>query len=120
MEGSEKQGSKSIKGWQVKEYDLVFHPEAEKEYLAAFIWYENQKSGLGLRFEKMVEERLLQIVSHPEHYSIVKKPFREVAVKFFPFVIVYKLNKRAKAVYITSLFHTSRSPRKKYRRVMDT
>jgi len=98
------------------DYILMFHPEAVEEYQEAFVWYEQQESGLGLHFEKMVEDRLQKIVEHPEHYGMVKKPFREVSIDVFPFVIVYKFNKKHKSIYISSVFHTSRNTRSKYRK----
>ncbi len=42
-------------------FQLVFHPEADNEYLEAYQWYEQKQKGLGERFEKMVEQRLRQI-----------------------------------------------------------
>jgi hypothetical protein len=64
-------------------YQLIFHPEAEKEYLNSFIWYEQSLEGLGYRFEKEIEKRLLDIAAHPQFYSKKKGRFREVSVKVF-------------------------------------
>lgn len=97
-------------------YALVFHPASQMEYTEAFIWYEKQQAGLGLQFEEALEERLLQIAQHPEHYSAVKKPYREASINKFPFVIVYKISKQTRSVFISSIFHTSRNPRLKYRK----
>ncbi len=64
-------------------YQLIFHPEAEKEYLEAYQWYEQEKKGLGERFEKMVEQRLQQILLNPENYGISKTYYRETSKIFF-------------------------------------
>lgn len=89
---------------------------ASEEYQEAFVWYEKAQKGLGERFEKMVEQQLLKIIQHPEHYSISKHPYREAAIDVFPYVIVYKLNKRKRAIYISAIYHTKRHPKFKYRK----
>jgi len=38
-------------------YTIKFHPEAEKEYLEGYQWYEQHQSGLGKRFELAVENK---------------------------------------------------------------
>lgn len=53
-------------------YRLIFHPQANNEYVEAYQWYEQEQMGLGERFEKMVEQRLQQITQHPENYSLIK------------------------------------------------
>jgi len=97
-------------------YQLIFHPKAAKEYSEAWRWYEQEQVGLGDRFEKLVELQLQKITEYPENYSIRKAPYREAAVGIFPFVIVYKLNKRKKSIYISAIYHTNRNPRYKYRK----
>lgn len=97
-------------------FQLKFHPLAEQDYVDAYQWYENEQKGLGQRFEKMVDHRLQMISQNPENYHLCKAPYREVAVEFFPYTIVYKMNKRKKTVFITAIYHTKRSPRYKYRK----
>ncbi|MCI0750737.1 MAG: type II toxin-antitoxin system RelE/ParE family toxin [Flammeovirgaceae bacterium] len=98
------------------EYTLVFHPLAEAEYTESFLWYEKQLKGLGERFEQSVEKKLNQIVSKPLLFPKKKSVFREVKVGAFPYMIVYYVSERQKMVFISSIFHTSRSPKKKFRR----
>ncbi len=97
-------------------YQLIFHPLAEREYFDAYQWYENKQEGLGDRFEKMVEIRLQEIVKYPENYGISKARYRETSIKDFPYRIVYKLNKKMGIIYISSIYHTGRNPKYKYRK----
>jgi len=60
-------------------------------------------------------ERIQSIVHHPERYPIRKKEFRQVLIKVFPYLIIYKIDKNGNNVVIASIFHTSRNPKKKYR-----
>lgn len=98
-------------------YQLIFHPEAEEEYLDAYLWYEEKQEGLGDRFEQKVEQRLKQISEHPEHYAKKKASFRESSVDVFPFRIVFVVNKKKKSIYVAAIYHTKRAPKHKYRKI---
>ncbi len=98
--------------WQFR-----FHPLAKEDYKEAFAWYEDQQSGLGRRFGKAVRQKLEQISVQPEVFgSRTNKNFREAKIEFFPYLIIFKIKKRSKVLYIGSVHHTSRNPRKKYRK----
>ena len=45
-----------------------------------------------------------------------KKGFREARVKGFPYLIIYKIYARKKIIFINIIHHTSRHPRRKYRK----
>ncbi|WP_373275004.1 type II toxin-antitoxin system RelE/ParE family toxin [Parapedobacter tibetensis] len=94
---------------------ILFHPEAEKEYLKSIIWYEERLEGLGRRFERMIEAKIEAIAENPLHYPVKKKDFRECLTPIFPFLIVYKYYPKNNTVFIASIFHSSRKPSKKYR-----
>jgi len=84
-------------------YHLIFHPQAELEYTEAYQWYEAQKEGLGGRFEEQVESRLKQIAMNPEAYSF-RGSFREAAIKYFPYIIIYQTSKSNENIYSSNLF----------------
>jgi plasmid stabilization system protein ParE len=95
---------------------FYFHPQAEAEYLEAALWYEQQAKELGLRFIEAVRTRLTSIAEHPEHYSQKHGKFREVLVDdTFPYLIVFVLD-APDELFVSSIFHTSRNPKGKYRR----
>ncbi|RNI36136.1 hypothetical protein EFY79_10625 [Hanamia caeni] len=56
------------------------------------------------------------IIEHPERYPKKKSNFRQIALRTFPFIIIYTFYKKEGIIIINSIFHTSRNPRKKYRR----
>ena len=97
-------------------YSVIFHLVAEKEFQEAFLWYEQRLDGLGERFTKAAESSLNQISSTPLLYARKHASFREVKIESFPYVIVYKVYEKKKTVFIVAIYHTSRNPRKKYRR----
>jgi mRNA-degrading endonuclease RelE of RelBE toxin-antitoxin system len=97
-------------------YDILFHPQAEKEYLEAFDWYEKQQNGLGVRLEYFIDKQLNKIKLYPEFYPLKHLVLRECKTEVFPYLIVYKFYEERSLVYITAIFHTSRNPVRKYRR----
>jgi mRNA-degrading endonuclease RelE of RelBE toxin-antitoxin system len=97
-------------------YEVVFHPTAEVEYDEAYQWYEEQLTGLGDRFEKAVEVRLNQIWSSPLLYQKKRGVFREAKIDTFPYQIVYKIYDKKNIIFISAIYHSSRNPKKKYRR----
>ena len=98
-------------------YRLIFHPEALKEFNKSVLWYEDRQKNLGARFIKIVNLVIGRIQNNPEHFRISRDPYREAPVPVFPFTIVYKINKAKRAIYIASIFHTSRNPRLKFRKI---
>ncbi|MBO9202152.1 MULTISPECIES: type II toxin-antitoxin system RelE/ParE family toxin [Niastella] len=64
-----------------------------------------------------VDAKIKQIQQNPEAYSSKGvKSFREAEVDRFPYLVVYKISKSKKEIYITSIHHTKKHPRKKYRK----
>jgi plasmid stabilization system protein ParE len=95
-------------------YKIEFLIRARKEILSAWDWYEDKQIGLGDRFLNEVNKRLRQIEKTPERYKELRKQFRETKIDVFPYIIIYRLQKRKKIIAISSIFHTSRNPKKKY------
>jgi plasmid stabilization system protein ParE len=98
-------------------YSYQVHPLVEQDFEEAYIWYEARQKGLGERFINAVDTKINQILQNPEAYgSKGLKSFREVEVDRFPYLIVYKISNRKKEIFITSIHHTKKHPRKKYRK----
>jgi plasmid stabilization system protein ParE len=98
-------------------YTCWFHPLTQQDYDEAYAWYEDKQEGLGERFVKAVRQKIEEITLYPEVYgSRSSKKFREAQVEFFPYLIVYKINKRTKVRYISSIHHTKKNSPKKYRK----
>lgn len=97
-------------------YSIILHPEAIKELQNAYEWYEQVQTGLGDKFLKAVENSIQSIEFQPESFSKKKKQYREIVVDNFPYVIIFEIFKKAKEVFILSIFHTKRNPSIKYKR----
>lgn len=97
-------------------YKILLHPFAEREFLEAQNWYEERLVGLGIRFEEKVQSHLQVIKRTPLLFPKKRKNFREAKINSFPYVIVYKILEKQKAVLLLSFHHTSRNPKNKYNR----
>ena len=98
-------------------YTYQVHPLVEQDFEEGYIWYEERQKGLGEKFINAVDAKIKQILQSPEAYgSRGKKSFREAEVDRFPFLVVYKISKRKNEIYITSIHHTKKHPRNKYRK----
>ena len=88
-------------------------PKAQMEILSAWEWYEDKQPGLGNRFKDEVARKIKTVAQNPFHYPL-KGKYREAQVDVFPFLIVFKFDKKAGIIFIVSVFHMSRHPKKKW------
>ena len=95
-------------------YTTILSIRAEKEIIASFDWYEDQQKGLGNRFVEKVLQRIANIEQGPVLFSFKYKSYREANITQFPFVIIYRINKRKNIIRVLSVFHTAQNPIKKY------
>ena len=79
----------------------------------AYDWYEEQRQGLGEEFIKELDSRFDKLQSHPEYFGKIKKNFRQISLKRFPYVIVFEIIKNEVVVF--AVFHTKRNQKLKFR-----
>jgi len=89
-------------------------PRAIEEFKESVQWYFDQSESAADYFVGQIFSRILFIAQHAESFPIVKRSFRETTVFKFPFTIIYTIVKNK--VVIHSIFHTSRNPKKKFRK----
>ena len=90
-------------------YKLILQHEALMDAREAFVWYEEQKTGLGYSFIEEVETCYQKLLNNPEHYGMQNKWIRRIKVNGFPYLIMYEIDHDT--VIINSVFHTSRLPK---------
>lgn len=95
-------------------YNLIIKEEADLDIITSYLWYEEQRIGLGEEFLEEIEEYLKIISINPYLYEIKYKEQRTAVIKRFPFVIVYEIE--ATEIIVYAVFHTSRNPKDKYRK----
>jgi mRNA-degrading endonuclease RelE of RelBE toxin-antitoxin system len=86
--------------------------KARQDLHKAREWYEEKQPGLGGRFAKEVFRKIDIVKANPLHYP-QKNGFREAGVKTFPFLIVFTIDKNTNILFVVSIFHMSRHPKRK-------
>lgn len=98
-------------------YSYWLHEKIQEDFNEGFDWYEDKVKGLGHEFLNSIEAKISEIVEHPGTFGSKGNPrYREALIRKFPYVIVYKIYEKKKEIFISSIHHTKKSPKKKYRR----
>jgi toxin ParE1/3/4 len=89
-------------------YSLLISDESKLDIIDAFLWYENQREGLGLDFELCLEAGLSAVQRNPlifeERHQYVRVHFLER----FPYGIHFIIEDNI--IRVIGVFHTSRNP----------
>jgi mRNA-degrading endonuclease RelE of RelBE toxin-antitoxin system len=86
---------------------------AEIELTEACKWYEKQQKGLSRRLRAAVKNSLNSIVLYPFTFSKrFDTELRYAELYKFPYVIVYWFDENLDTIFVTSIFHTKRDPKK--------
>lgn len=89
-------------------YNYNLSEEAENDILDAYIWYEQQRAGLGEEFLECMEGAQRLILQNPAAYSVRYKTVRAFLINRFPYLILYILKK--KDIVVISVFNTNQNP----------
>lgn len=87
---------------------VILGAEAQEEFDDSFDYYEQQQSGLGVRFAAEVRFALTHIAVNPRIHSVAFLDIRKAVVNTFPYCIFYTIEENSVAVL--SIFHTCRDP----------
>jgi len=69
--------------------EIVHHPEAKRDMIAAARFFEERMADLGFRFLKALDVTILKIASNPKLYSVCEKPVRSCRVNGFPYRVLF-------------------------------
>jgi len=91
-------------------YNITFSQDAEEDIFSAYVWYEQQRVGLGDEFKNAVKEAAAAIQSNPLLYGFRKKNIRGCNVKRFPYLILFLIETHnIRVIYIS---HTGKKTHK--------
>lgn len=82
--------------------------KALKDLQNAIDYYDEQKIGLGLRFNKVIEKHFIAIIKKP-HFQIRYQNVRCLPVKKFPYMIHFTVDEKTTTIHIEAILHTSRN-----------
>lgn len=85
-----------------------FRKAARLEYEEAALWYESQKSGLGIEFVTEIERALLIACENPQRFPKMLLDVRRIHIQRFPYSIFFRV--RVNQLVVLSVFHARRNP----------
>ena len=94
---------------------VIVRPEASLESREAHAWYEEQRPGLGERFEAALDACFDEIRQRPYAFPLVTAHVRRARVARFPYLVFYEVAEAE--IVVHSVFHSSRNPEVWKRRV---
>ena len=86
---------------------IELHPEADAEFAAQVEYYEQSERGLGVRFYGEVMAFLDWIAEHPL-LPRLRRNYRRVNLKVFPFYIAYVLEEDL--AWVLAIAHSKKRP----------
>ena len=94
----------------VNEFEIVLRREAQIELDEIFIWYEEQKAGLGFEFLKEFENDINKVSHNPYYASYIEADARGTSLKKFPYQVIYRIDEIKRQVRIIAIIHLRRNP----------
>jgi len=85
-------------------YSVLFKIEAERDLIQAFLFYEEQRIGLGLELIFAVEAQLKRIERNPQHFQEKHNTIRRAFTNRFPFGIFYFIE--GSVIVVIAIVHT--------------
>jgi len=92
------------------DYSILLLEDAENDLDEAFIWYENQRIGLGEEFIKYVEIAFDFIKKHPKASERKEINVHRSIMDKFPYGIYYKMDQEHSQIQIIGILHFKRTP----------
>jgi plasmid stabilization system protein ParE len=87
--------------------DVLFHPEAQAEYEAAFSWYQARSPQAAARFEAEMGRVLSLIGSSPDMFPSYDADHRFAVLKRYPYSVVYQV--QSAQVFVIAVAHSGRA-----------
>jgi len=89
-------------------FSVEISPAADFDIADSIEWYEAQATGLGRRFETLLESVIESIRQNPIRFPKVDGDARQAVILRFPFIILFTVTDNTISVF--AVFHTSRNP----------
>jgi plasmid stabilization system protein ParE len=89
---------------------IVIRPAAAADIEDAFVWYEQQRRGLGSEFLKIVDDALIVIQRAPQLHPVIHRNTRRALLRRFPYGIYYRIY--PDLIVVVACMHGRRNPRR--------
>mgnify|MGYP001591519722 CR=1 FL=1 len=92
---------------------LEIKEKAKNGATDAFLYYEEQQTGLGDRFLDKMELRLNEVAKHPKLCAEKYNQFRQTLIKPFPYLIIFEIIENT--IVVHKVIYAKRHPKKLYK-----
>lgn len=89
-------------------YEIIIRPTARNNVDDTIQWYEEQQTGLGIKFYRQFLDGIEKIKTNPTYFTFIYEEFRRINLKSFPYNIIYKVIDDVVVVF--TIYHHSRDP----------
>ncbi len=89
-------------------YRLVAEPAADLDVEAAFAWYQNERTGLGVEFLDELRVAYGRIADGPLKYRELRSVIRRTLLRRFPYAVYFSVE--GEVVVILAVLHAHRDP----------
>ena len=89
-------------------FSVVIEKRALKDAQKAIDYYDEQRIGLGEKFNTTLDKHISAIANNP-FYQLRYKDYRALPIKKFPYLILFYIQEDSNTVYITTVFHTKQN-----------
>ncbi|WP_072876984.1 type II toxin-antitoxin system RelE/ParE family toxin [Salegentibacter echinorum] len=93
------------------DFEIIISPRASFEIDKALSWYSAKETHLGLELLDEINTEFKLLSSNPFLFPETKKKYREVPLRRFPYIIIYRIFRND--ILIQSVFNTHQNPIKK-------
>jgi plasmid stabilization system protein ParE len=96
-------------------YKVTFSKRANLNIDQAMVWYENQKTDLGLEFyEEILFANKLYLANNPKLSVTVYEDYRQFYLKRFPYSLIYRIDEDKQEVQIVTVIHNKQLSKHDY------
>ncbi len=88
------------------QYRLVAEPAADLDVIAAFEWYEAERSGLGVEFLEELRSAYDRIVEGPFRYQDLTSGIRRALLRRFPYSVYFAVE--GEVIVVLAILHAHR------------
>lgn len=95
----------------MSKYKVKITPEALIDIQEITDWYNEQKSGLGARFQINTIKQINSLSKSPHTFSIRYSKIRCMIIKKFPYMVHFYINAETQSVEVLAIISTDRNPK---------
>lgn len=87
---------------------FVVQPQSDLDIQAAAVWYEDQRSGLGLRFLHELDLVFQRITGNPRQFPRVEDDVHRALLRHFPYGMYFLAEEES--INVLAVLHLHREP----------